>query len=1001
MKKVGSLVLTLCLFTVMFTIIISERSSSEGLVIAYAGEDQAVFEGDVVQFNSSALYNASHPVWPVDISGDGRYLAVGWDTNVTFFSTSSNIPIWTYDTATLGRVGDLKLSEDGQFLVVGSRTSIFFFNTSSDIPLWSVDIGDPATVIYDGDPGNRLDMTREGRFVAAATAINRVLVYDTTSITPTIPYWDFTFGSEVNIVRFSRNGLYLSMGGKSGNLKLGWIPGKSINWTASAGDMVYSSSLSYSGDLISSGVGNAHKVKLYSSASPTPVWTHTLLGRQFEQVMSDDGEYLTSSNHYDGLGGTWNGFAFWDTKLSTPIWTYSTGSGYGSKTDAIDMDLNASFVVGGSVNNFVYLFNQTYDGLPGWSAADGTPQFIYDVGGSVNYNSVSLSYNGSYFASGSWDGSLYLFSTIGGPHLEWTWSTGNMVPVVDPTYFRWDFNNFEDTDSDGNFTNDVDALGPNPIHAYGDNGVYTVTLNVTDGMGTYGTDTLTVTVSNVAPIITPFGPYTVDECSDLDITGNAIDPGSDDLNFTWSFGDLTPNSVSVYYNDGIGNDPYPSPWGTYPLNINDLVSHIYYDEGIYTLNLTVEDDDGGVAYYETQVTVNNIPILPPILYINVSQNKDDIFLTWDPPPALDLNHYLIYRSTSQIGFDFDLIWVNTSEDPCGFEASPSPLRTNWTDFFAAKPDDPNYKKEYYYIIRAVNDDGDVSYTSRTVGKYTRIFPSGISSFSLPLEPHEAIDTDTLTSDMNAEYIKYINSTSRNWDQHDRGGGVVNNIEMKLGDGYEIQFQDQTNFTFCGMPGAMILYENISFGFDASPGGDAGDLTAQVNSVSETVVLSWQEPEGMGSLDQYLILRSTKRDGFWGIQGVDFIELATIPYNVLLYLDEGNATFGSQLYYMIVTINSSTLKRGSSSYSIGIWTKGFQTEYDTTGLPLKLKEDKTADWYCDNIPNCIGINYHNPAYQRWRWHSTRMPEGAFDTVLERVEGYQISTSGSTKFSFIGI
>jgi hypothetical protein len=355
-----------------------------------------------VQFNGSALYEATPPVWPVDISGNGQYLAVGWDNNVSFFSTSSNVPIWTYSTDTLGRVGDLKLSEDGQFLVVGSYTKIFYFNTSSNIPLWSVDIGDSGTIRYDSDPGNRLDMTRDGKYIAAAAASNRVLVYDTTSIPPTTPYWDYTFGGEVNIVRFSGDGNYLSMGAANRNLKLALVPGRSIVWTASAGDVVYSSSLSYNGDRISSGIGNNHKVSLYNSVSPTPIWTHTLMGRQMEQVMTDNGTYLASGNHWDGRPGTWSGFAFWNTSSSTPIWTYSTGTGSSSNADALDMDINANFVVGGSRNNCVYLFNRSYDSLPGWSPADGTPQFIYDTGGIVHYNSVSISYDGTYFASCIW-----------------------------------------------------------------------------------------------------------------------------------------------------------------------------------------------------------------------------------------------------------------------------------------------------------------------------------------------------------------------------------------------------------------------------------------------------------------------------------------------------------------------------------------------------------------------------------------------------------------------
>ncbi len=110
--------------------------------------------------------------------------------------------------------------------------------------------------------------------------------------------------------------------------------------------------------------------------------------------------------------------------------------------------------------------------------------------------------------------------------------------------------------------------------------------------------------------------------------------------------------------------------------------------------------------------------------------------------------------------------------------------------------------------------------------------------------------------------------------------------------------------------------------------------------------------------------------------------------------------GTRLYYMIVPYNSSGVK-GSSSYSMGIWTEEYISGYDTFGIPLKLNTDHTADWYCDNIPDVLGINYFIESLQMWGWHSTGMPEGAFDTTLIMAEGYQISTSTSTKFTFVGI
>jgi len=174
-------------------------------------------------------------------------------------------------------------------------------------------------------------------------------------------------------------------------------------------------------------------------------------------------------------------------------------------------------------------------------------------------------------------------------------------PGSDDTHtIEWDF-------GDGSTT-----LGTlTPIHVYGDNGLYTVTLTVTDDDGGVGTDTLTVTVNNVAPSITelamtppnPDNPeYILPNVHEPLFTAPATDPGSDDLTFTWDWDDGT-GDTTIYYNDGVGADPYPSPWGTYPFSATNQTGHIYSEPGTYTVTLTVEDDDGGVdtATYEIKI----------------------------------------------------------------------------------------------------------------------------------------------------------------------------------------------------------------------------------------------------------------------------------------------------------------------------------------------------------------------------------------------------------------
>jgi len=167
-----------------------------------------------------------------------------------------------------------------------------------------------------------------------------------------------------------------------------------------------------------------------------------------------------------------------------------------------------------------------------------------------------------------------------------------------------------------------DGIGPDPAnspggtypftatdtatHVYGDDGAYTVNLTVTDDDGGSVTSSVQVIVTNLPPSITPFGPFELNEADPLSITASAVDPGSDDLTFTWTF-DYGPTFQNIHYNDGIGPDPVKSPDGVFPFNASDMVSHIYGDDGAFAITLTVTDDDGGMAAHQTAVTVLNVP----------------------------------------------------------------------------------------------------------------------------------------------------------------------------------------------------------------------------------------------------------------------------------------------------------------------------------------------------------------------------------------------------------
>jgi hypothetical protein len=167
-----------------------------------------------------------------------------------------------------------------------------------------------------------------------------------------------------------------------------------------------------------------------------------------------------------------------------------------------------------------------------------------------------------------------------------------------PLEYRWDFEN------DGAWDT---SWSPNPTATFTWSDDYSgeVALEVNDGV-LKDSDITNVTVYNVAPSITPFGPFSGDEPYLVSITTHATDPGSDDLTFTWIFA-LGSTTTTIFYNDGIGPDPADSYLGgIYPFTVTDSASHEYGDNGNYSITLTVEDDNGGVIVYTTYAVVDNV-----------------------------------------------------------------------------------------------------------------------------------------------------------------------------------------------------------------------------------------------------------------------------------------------------------------------------------------------------------------------------------------------------------
>ena len=162
--------------------------------------------------------------------------------------------------------------------------------------------------------------------------------------------------------------------------------------------------------------------------------------------------------------------------------------------------------------------------------------------------------------------------------------------------YAWDF-------GDGN-------LGAGAIvdHIYADNGVYAVTLMVTDDAG--GTDDATadITVLNVGPTVDAGAHQTVDEGQTVFLDPSTFsDPGFDCP--TCVPATFENFIAAIEWGDGAAQDKSvdetPGSEGI-PTTGTVSGSHVYTSNGIFTVTLTVTDDDGGSNSDTLQVSVATV-----------------------------------------------------------------------------------------------------------------------------------------------------------------------------------------------------------------------------------------------------------------------------------------------------------------------------------------------------------------------------------------------------------
>jgi DNA/RNA endonuclease G (NUC1) len=141
-------------------------------------------------------------------------------------------------------------------------------------------------------------------------------------------------------------------------------------------------------------------------------------------------------------------------------------------------------------------------------------------------------------------------------------ATGSVDPNGTIVSYAWTF-------GDGGASTDIA-----PSHAFAQDGVYSVTLTITDNDGLVDTEVFSVTVANVAPSIAAVPDGSLDVGQTYVVNGSFTDPGAD----VWT--------ATVTWGDGSAPEVVPLTGRSFRL------THIYTAGGSYPVSIQIADDDG-------------------------------------------------------------------------------------------------------------------------------------------------------------------------------------------------------------------------------------------------------------------------------------------------------------------------------------------------------------------------------------------------------------------------
>jgi large repetitive protein len=376
------------------------------------------------------------------------------------------------------------------------------------------------------------------------------------------------------------------------------------------------------------------------------------------------------------------------------------------KGDSVQMNATVRNVGGANATSARVRF---YDGSPSGGVTIGSDQIL----DSVPFNGSAVAYV-NWSTAGVTSGTHYIYVVVdpAGAITEDNEDNNtasrsifvNLAPSAvarasEYANYTWadiSFNATDSTDTDGTITTcywDFDdgnsSKGISVKHQWGNNGVYNVTLLVTDNDGGTDTDTLTVTISNRAPAALAY-----------DQTVSTLDTVTfDSANSTDADGYIASASWTLQNGTVLNGKKVTT---TYPQN------------GAFSVKLKVTDDDGATNSMTFYVTVDNRDPVAKIdssaSHINISES-----ITFDGS-----------RSYDQDGYISNYTWI--------FPGGVKQYGTKATHQFG------NVNGSQLVKLVVVDDDGALASTETTI-RVGNVPPVAVAGLDNVVKTYENISFD--------------------------------------------------------------------------------------------------------------------------------------------------------------------------------------------------------------------------------------------------------------------